>query len=119
MLKQAQLSDQQQATTDAHNQLQQQQERNTDLQSNHDLECRDAAAAAAATAQQLKQGQQLVQQLQEELVASQQQEQALQDSCNAHAKQVDQLTSELSTTTASAKTAQVGTAVLVSLHAYV
>ena len=106
------MSDQQQAAAEAHYQLQQQQERYTDLQAQHASEQSNAAAAAGAAEQQLEEGHQLVHQLQQQLNASRQQEAALQDSCSDYVKQAEKLTMEQSAADASAQAAQVGSAVL-------
>ena len=108
------MSDLQQAVADAHHQLQQQQERYTELQAQCASEQSSAAAAAQQHQQQLKEGHQLAQQLQQQLNALRQQETTLQDSCNGYVKQVEKLTMELSAADASAQAAQVSPAVLSS-----
>ena len=112
VVKQVQMSDMQQAASEAHHQLQKQQECYTDLQAQRASEQNNAAAAAQQHQQQLKEGHQLVQQLQEKLNASRQQEATLQHSCIEYVKQVETLTRELSAAVASAHTAQVCSAAL-------
>ena len=107
---QAQLSEQQAAVAERRSQFQQQQEDHARLQTKLDTGSRaaEAAAATAATAaQQIQQKEQVAHQLQKQLSAARGQKGALQDSCNAQAKQIADLGTQVSDAKASAQTLQV------------
>ncbi len=107
ILMQAQLSEQQAAVAERRSQFQQQQEDHARLQTKLDTGSRAAEAAAATAAQQIQQKEQVAHQLQKQLSAARGQKGALQDSCNAQAKQIADLGTQVSDAKASAQTLQV------------